>query len=64
MSLHTFSKFVFDLVFTVFWIYIPMFALDLSSSPDAVLIWIGDLVSLAVIIYLLHRKGVHSIYSR
>jgi hypothetical protein len=64
MSLHTFSKFLFDVFFVVFWIYIPMFVLDFRSSPDAVIIWIADIFSLGVIIYLLHRKGVHSIYAK
>lgn len=64
MSLHTFGKFLFDLFFIVLWIYIPMFVLNLRHSPDAVIIWIGDLVSLAIIIYLLHRKGLHSIYAK
>ena len=64
MNTHSFSKVLFDILFTVFWIYIPMFYLDLRHAPDAWLIWFVDIVSLAVIIYLLHRRGTHSIYAK
>jgi len=59
MSLHTFFKYLFDLALTVFWIYIPMFHLGLKDSKYAVAIWVVDVLTLATIIYFLHKKGAH-----
>jgi len=54
---HNFARYAFDLALTVFWIYIPMFHFNLKESSYAVAIWIVDIVTLSVIIYLLHRKA-------
>jgi len=62
-ALHTFAKYLFDLALTVFWIYVPMFRFNLKDARYSVAIWIVDLITLSVIIYLLHRKGRHSLYS-
>jgi len=62
VKVHDFGKYVFDLVLTVFWIWVPMFYLNLKDSPYAPVIWIVDIGLLATIIYLLHRKaGNHKI---
>jgi hypothetical protein len=62
-ALHTFAKYLFDLALTVFWIYVPLFHFNLKDAPYSVAIWTVDLITLSVIIYLLHRKGGHSLYS-
>jgi hypothetical protein len=59
MTLHTFFKYLFDLALTVFWIYIPMFHLGLKDSKYSAAIWAVDILTLATIIYFLHRKGPH-----
>ena len=59
MKIHNFAKFVFDLALTVFWIWIPMFHFNLKDAPYAPVIWLVDLLTLGIIIYLLHRKGTH-----
>ncbi len=57
MRVHDFAKYIFDLVLTVFWIWVPMFYFGLNDSPNAIVIWIVDILTLATIIYLLHRKA-------
>jgi len=55
---HNFARFLFDLVLTIFWIWIPMFYFNLNEAPNALLIWIVDIGLLAFVLYLLHRKGI------
>jgi len=57
MKVHNFARYAFDLALTVFWIWIPMFYLNLKDSEYSVAIWIVDIITLATIIYLLHRKA-------
>jgi len=59
--LHDFAKYLVDLVLLVFWIYVPMYHFGLKDSPNAVLIWAFDLVTIAALLWWLHQKGAHKL---
>ncbi len=57
MIIHNFARYAFDLVLTVLWIWVPMYQLNLKDARYAPAIWVVDVLTLAVVIYLLHRKA-------
>ena len=48
MIVHNFARYAFDLVLTVFWIWIPMFHLNLKDSPNAIVIWFADILAFSL----------------
>lgn len=58
-----FRMFLFDVVISVVWIYLPMFYFGLRHSSLAGLWWVVDVVSLVGFLYWLHAFGKHSIYA-
>lgn len=56
-NLHTFVKYLFDVILSVLWVYVPLFHFNLRQSPHAIVIWVVDLGTLAVLLYLLHSHA-------
>lgn len=56
-NLHTFSKFLFDLILSVVWVYVPMYHFELAQSENAVWIWVLVLTTLITLLVLLHRRA-------
>lgn len=63
MKLHNYFRYLFDLALSVLWIYIPLFHFGLKDSKHSLLAWVVILVTLAAVLYALHRRGSHSIYA-